>query len=48
VIDVADIDAAEAWAARVPSATYGSVEVRPVLTVPAVEPAWDRHAVASA
>lgn len=30
LIDVADMSAAEAWAARVPSAVGGSVEVRPV------------------
>ena len=29
-IDVKDLDEALKWAARVPSATYGSVEVRPV------------------
>ncbi|MDZ4759951.1 MAG: YciI family protein [Alphaproteobacteria bacterium] len=31
VIEVADLDAALEWAARSPSAAYGSVEVRPVL-----------------
>jgi hypothetical protein len=31
VIEVADLDAALEWAARAPSATYASVEVRPVL-----------------
>lgn len=31
VIDTPDLDAALAWAARAPSASYGSVEVRPVL-----------------
>ena len=31
LIDVADLDAALAWAAKVPSAPYGSVEVRPVM-----------------
>lgn len=30
LIDVPDLDAALGWAAQVPSATYGSVEVRPV------------------
>jgi hypothetical protein len=30
LIDVPDLDAALAWAARCPGATYGSVEVRPV------------------
>ncbi len=31
VIEVPDLDTALAWAARAPSATYASVEVRPVL-----------------
>jgi hypothetical protein len=31
VIEVADLDAALEWAARAPSASYASVEVRPVL-----------------
>jgi hypothetical protein len=31
VIDVPDLDAAMAYAAKVPSATYGTVEVRPVM-----------------
>jgi len=30
LIDVADLDAANAWAAKIPSAAYGSVEVRPI------------------
>lgn len=30
VIDVADLDAALAWARRMPNVTYGSVEVRPL------------------
>lgn len=30
VIDVADLDAALEWAKRMPNATYGSVEVRPL------------------
>jgi len=29
-IDVADIDAALAWAKRMPNVTYGSVEIRPL------------------
>jgi hypothetical protein len=29
-IDVPDLDAALQWAAQVPTATYGSIEVRPV------------------
>ena len=31
VIDVPDWEAAEAWAARIPSASYRAVEIRPVL-----------------
>ena len=30
IIDVADLDAALGWAKRMPNATYGSVEVRPL------------------
>lgn len=30
IIDVTDLDAALAWAARNPAAVYGAVEVRPV------------------
>ena len=30
IIDVADLDAALDWAAKIPSAPYGSTEVRPV------------------
>ena len=30
IIDVADLDAALGWATRMPNATYGSVEVRPL------------------
>jgi hypothetical protein len=33
VIDVPDLDAALEWAARCPSSDYGSVEVRPVLSM---------------
>jgi|SRR4051812_35800210 hypothetical protein len=32
LIDVADLDAALEWAAKMPNITYGSVEVRPVMT----------------
>lgn len=35
VLDVPDLDAACAWAARLPNAPYGSVEVRPVMEMPA-------------
>ena len=34
ILDVPDLDAALKWAARVPSASYGSVEVRPVMAMP--------------
>jgi hypothetical protein len=30
VIDVADLDAATAWAAKMPAAEYGSIEVHPM------------------
>lgn len=30
VINVKDLDEANAWAAKIPSAAYGSVEVRPI------------------
>jgi hypothetical protein len=30
IIDVADLDAALGWAKKMPNATYGSVEVRPL------------------
>ncbi len=33
LIDVADLDAAREWAARIPSAPYGSVEIRPVMEI---------------
>ncbi len=33
MIDVADLDAAIAWAARCPGASHGIVEVRPVWTM---------------
>ena len=32
LIDVPDLDAALAWAARMPNIQYGSVEVRPVVS----------------
>jgi hypothetical protein len=31
LIDVADLDAALGWAAKMPNITFGSVEVRPVM-----------------
>jgi len=33
ILDVPDLDAALAWAARLPNAGYGSVEVRPVMVL---------------
>ena len=30
IVDVPDLDAALNWAAKIPSATFGSIEVRPV------------------
>lgn len=33
VIDVPDLDAALQWAARNPAASYGAVEVRPIMSV---------------
>jgi hypothetical protein len=35
MIEAPDLDAALAWAAKVPNAFYGTVEVRPVLEIPA-------------
>ena len=35
MIEAPDLDAALAWAAKVPNAAYGTVEVRPVLEIPA-------------
>ena len=34
MIDVPDLDAATEWAAKVPLAPYGSVEIRPVMEIP--------------
>lgn len=31
LIDVPDLDAARAWAAKIPAAPYGTVEIRPVM-----------------
>jgi hypothetical protein len=33
VLDVPDLDTALAWAAKLPNATYGSTEVRPVMVL---------------
>jgi hypothetical protein len=48
VIEAADIAAAEEWAAKIPSAPYGSVEVRPIMVFPDAEPAPGEQAGASA
>jgi hypothetical protein len=48
VIDVADGAAAEDWAARIPSAPYGSVEVRPIMVFPESEPAAAGQATTTA
>ncbi|MEL6983749.1 MAG: YciI family protein [Actinomycetota bacterium] len=34
MIDVPDLDAAREWAAKIPSAPYGSVEIRPIMEIP--------------
>jgi len=34
VIDVPDLDTALEWAAKMPNAGYGSIEVRPVMELP--------------
>jgi len=35
VVDVPDLDAALSWAARCPAASHGTIEVRPIMAVPA-------------
>jgi hypothetical protein len=37
LIDVDDLDAALAWAARIPSVGFGSVEVRPIMVFDQVQ-----------
>ena len=39
LIDVDSLDEALEWAAKIPSARYGSIEVRPLMHVPAEAPA---------
>ncbi len=34
ILDCSDIDEALAWAAKIPDAQYGSVEVRPITVIP--------------
>ncbi|MGH2840886.1 MAG: YciI family protein [Solirubrobacteraceae bacterium] len=38
LIDVADLDAALAWAAKMPNIRHGSVEVRPIWEIPEAPP----------
>jgi hypothetical protein len=38
LIDVPDLDAALAWAAKMPNITYGCVEVRPIWELPEAPP----------
>ncbi len=46
VIDVPDLDAALEWAAKVPNAPYGTVEVRPIMVIPDM-PTADTEAAAT-
>ena len=48
VIDVPDLEAAEEWAAKIPSAPYGSVEVRPIMVFPDAAEATGAEASRSA
>jgi hypothetical protein len=48
VLDVPDVAAAEDWAARIPSAPYGSVEVRPIMVFPDGEPAAEPESTTAA
>ncbi len=34
IIEASDLDEAMAWAEKVPSAPYGSVEIRPIMEIP--------------
>ena len=36
LVDCADLDAALAWAARIPTSRYGSIEVRPIMDIPGI------------
>jgi hypothetical protein len=47
-VEVPDLDAALKWAARIPSAPYGSVEVRPVMVFPDSDPSATTQASAQA
>jgi hypothetical protein len=48
IVDVDGIGAAEEWAARLPNAPYGSVEVRPIMVFPDSEPATAEQAATGA
>ena len=48
VIDVPDLDAALEWAAKVPNAPYGTVEVRPIMVIPDMPTAASEAAASSA
>jgi hypothetical protein len=48
LIDVPNLDEALKWAARIPSGTYGSTEVRPVMVVPGMDQAGATQAGAQA
>src|SRR4051812_5995468 len=48
LVDVADLDAALAWAAKIPHAGHGSIEVRPVLVYDDVRPAGAGREAAAA
>ena len=48
IIEVSDLDAALEWAAKIPSVTRGSVEVRPVMVIPDLEDTRATEARASA
>jgi hypothetical protein len=47
LIDVEDLDAAVAWAAKVPGAAWGSVEVRPVMVYGDASPSAEQSAAAA-
>lgn len=40
VVEAENLDEATAIAARIPSAGYGSIEIRPVMPIPETSPAW--------
>jgi hypothetical protein len=48
LIDVDDLDAALGWAAKIPGAAWGSIEVRPVMNYDGADsPSADRSAAAA-